>query len=90
MAAEPLPEAPNGEGKLTATQAYGLNFMNMVGTGPFVTIPLVLGSAHASNGYAGLFGYAAAGVLCILDSFIWAELGSTVRVLSRRLMYIHH
>merc|ERR1712166_750685 len=64
--------------KLSGTMAFALNFMNMFGTGPFITIPLVI-AASSPAGPQHLFGYGAAAVLCILDSLVWSELGSMVR-----------
>ncbi len=51
------------------------NVLNMIGIGPFVTIPLAL-SALAGPGV--LLGWIAGAVLCLCDGLVWAELGSTI------------
>jgi len=61
--------------KLTLAQACGLNTMNMFGTGPFITIPFVVGDIDPPGPHA-LFGYAMAAFACMNDSMIWSELGS--------------
>lgn len=56
-------------------QAVALNTLMMFGTGPFITIPLCISSTNPPGPYA-LIGYAIAGLACLCDSFIWAELGA--------------
>ncbi len=51
------------------------NVLNMIGIGPFVTIPLAL-SALAGPGV--LLGWIAGAFLCLCDGLVWAELGSTI------------
>ncbi|MDR6935594.1 amino acid permease [Luteibacter sp. 3190] len=51
------------------------NVLNMIGIGPFVTIPLAL-SALAGPGV--LLGWIAGALLCLCDGLVWAELGSTI------------
>ncbi len=51
------------------------NVLNMIGIGPFVTIPLAL-SALAGPGV--LLGWIAGAFLCLCDGMVWAELGSTI------------
>ena len=63
------------EHKLTLLQACAANTMNMFGTGPFITIPFVLAEMKPSGPHA-MLGYLVAGVICVCDSFTWAELGS--------------
>ena len=62
-------------GGLTLEQAFSLNALNMFGTGPFITIPLVLaGSTSGLSGPQNLIGYLLAAVLCVADSYVWGEL----------------
>ena len=55
--------------------ARGLNTLMMFGTGPFITIPFCIASTEPAGPQA-LIGYAIAGLACVCDSFIWAELGA--------------
>lgn len=45
----------------------------MIGIGPLITIPLVLGALH---GPLSLIGWGAGAVLALCDGLVWAELGS--------------
>ena len=54
-------------------QATALNMSNMIGIGPFITIPLLmtaLGGPHA------LLGWLVALVIVVADGMVWAELGA--------------
>lgn len=53
--------------------AVALNVISMVGIGPFITIPLVLGALH---GPLSLVGWIAGALLALCDGLVWAELGS--------------
>jgi amino acid transporter len=76
----------DGEGKLTAAdtslergigpwQATALNVTLIVGAGVFITIPLML--KDLPGPYA-LLPWLAAGVLILVDSLIWSELGAAL------------
>ena len=56
-------------------QATALNMSNMVGIGPFVTIPLILG---AMGGPQAMLGWVIGSVLAVCDGMVWAELASAV------------
>lgn len=62
--------------KLTLFEACAINTLNMFGTGPFITIPFLIAAAPHTPGPHALIGYALAAFACIMDSFIWAELGA--------------
>lgn len=51
------------------------NLLNMIGIGPFITIPLAL---SAMGGPQALLGWLLGAVLCLCDGLVWAELGSTL------------
>jgi amino acid transporter len=51
------------------------NILNMVGVGPFLTIPLALA---AMGGPQAMLGWILGAVLCLCDGLVWAELGSTL------------
>jgi len=70
-----LDSSDEDESTFTLMQAIALNTLMMFGTGPFITIPLCIASTNPPGPYA-LIGYAVAGLACICDSFVWAELGS--------------
>jgi amino acid transporter len=53
--------------------AVAINTITMVGIGPLITIPLVLGNLH---GPLSLVGWIAGAVLALCDGLVWAELGS--------------
>ena len=59
-----------GFGPLHAT---ALNISNVVGVGPFITIPLILG---AMNGPQALLGWIAGALLAASDGMVWSELGA--------------
>ncbi|HZO95094.1 MAG TPA: APC family permease [Candidatus Baltobacteraceae bacterium] len=53
--------------------ALAINVITMVGIGPLITIPLVLGALH---GPLSLIGWIAGALLALCDGLVWAELGS--------------
>ena len=53
--------------------AVAINVITMVGIGPLITIPLVLGALH---GPLSLIGWIAGALLALCDGLVWAELGS--------------
>lgn len=55
--------------------ALSANLLNMIGIGPFITIPLALA---AMGGPQALLGWLLGALLCLFDGFVWAELGSTL------------
>ena len=56
-------------------QATALNMSNMIGVGPFITIPLLM---SALGGPQALLGWLVALVIVIADGLIWAELGAAL------------
>lgn len=56
-------------------QATALNMSNMIGIGPFITIPLLM---TAMGGPQALLGWLAALVIVIADGMVWAELGAAL------------
>ncbi|GAB2516911.1 APC family permease [Nocardia heshunensis] len=54
-------------------QATTINMSQMVGIGPFVTIPLMVA---AFGGPQAVIGFVAGAVLALADGLIWAELGA--------------
>lgn len=56
-------------------QATALNIANMVGIGPFITIPLFLKSM---GGPQALIAWVVAAILVLCDGLVWSELGAAL------------
>jgi amino acid transporter len=56
-------------------QATALNMTNMVGVGPFITIPLIIA---AMNGPQCMLGWVLGSVLALCDGLVWAELAAAL------------
>jgi amino acid transporter len=56
-------------------QATALNMINMIGIGPFITIPLLL---SALGGPQAMLGWGVALVIVICDGMVWSELGAAM------------
>ncbi len=55
--------------------ATALNMIDMIGVGPFITIPLILA---AMGGPQAMIGWIAGAVIAISDGLVWAELGAAM------------
>ncbi|MGH9618319.1 MAG: hypothetical protein ACRD45_01230, partial [Bryobacteraceae bacterium] len=51
------------------------NMLAMVGVGPFLTIPLILG---AMGGPQALLGWIFGALISLCDGMVWAELGAAM------------
>jgi len=60
---------------LGLVQATGLNIANMVGIGPFITIPLFIA---AMSGPQAMIAWVLAAVLVLCDGLVWSELGAAI------------
>jgi amino acid transporter len=56
-------------------QATALNMSNMIGIGPFITIPLLM---SALGGPQALLGWLVAVIVTIPDGLVWSELGAAM------------
>jgi amino acid transporter len=56
-------------------QATALNMINMIGVGPFITIPLLM---TALGGPQALLGWIVALVIVICDGLVWSEFGAAL------------
>jgi basic amino acid/polyamine antiporter, APA family len=56
-------------------QATALNMINMIGVGPFITIPLLM---TALGGPQAMLGWLVALVIVICDGMVWSELGAAM------------
>jgi len=57
------------------TQATTLNMIDMVGVGPFITMPLAVAAA---GGPQAMLGWVLGAVLALCDGLVWAELGAAM------------
>jgi amino acid transporter len=55
--------------------ATALNMIDMIGVGPFITIPLII---VAMNGPQAMVGWILGAVLAVCDGLVWAELGAAL------------
>src|SRR5206468_12099099 len=56
-------------------QASALNMVNMIGVGPFITIPLLM---SALGGPQAMLGWIVAVLIAIADRMVWSELGAAM------------
>ncbi|RIK88335.1 MAG: amino acid permease [Planctomycetota bacterium] len=66
---------PHLERGLNLVHATSLNVANMLGAGPFITIPVLLA---AMGGPQAMLGWFVAMVVVMCDGLIWAELGAAL------------
>jgi APA family basic amino acid/polyamine antiporter len=57
------------------TSAIALNMTDMIGVGPFITLPLIVG---AMGGPQAMLGWIAGAIFALCDGLIWAELGAAL------------
>ena len=57
------------------TGATTLNMIDMIGVGPFITIPLIVA---AMGGPQAMLGWILGAVLVVCDGLVWAELGAAL------------
>ncbi|MBI3651373.1 MAG: amino acid permease [Acidobacteria bacterium] len=72
LADESATELIRGVGLKSATT---LNMIDMIGVGPFITIPLIIA---AMGGPQAMLGWIFGAVLVICDGLVWAELGAAM------------
>lgn len=72
MASHSTPHLTRGFGLLHAT---ALNMSNMVGVGPFITVPLLMATM---GGPQAMLGWATGALIVISDGLIWSELGAAL------------
>jgi len=80
-AAEQAPAAPGGAPGPPLIRGVGLvgatalNMIDMIGVGPFITIPLIV---SAMGGPQAMLGWVLGAVFAICDGLVWAELGAAL------------
>lgn len=55
--------------------ATALNMIDMIGVGPFITIPLIIA---AMGGPQAMIGWVAGAIIAMSDGLVWAELGAAM------------
>ncbi|MFL6213109.1 MAG: APC family permease [Blastocatellia bacterium] len=68
-------EAPHLLRRFGLLQATALNMSNMIGIGPFITIPLLM---SALGGPQAMIGWFIAVLIAIPDGMVWSELGASL------------
>ncbi|HEX3320874.1 MAG TPA: amino acid permease [Terriglobales bacterium] len=56
-------------------EATALNMIDMIGVGPFITMPLIVG---AMGGPQAMLGWFLGALLAVCDGLVWAELGAAM------------
>ncbi len=69
-----LPETPLVRG-IGLGSATALNMIDMIGVGPFITIPLIV---TVMGGPQAMLGWILGAVLAACDGLVWAELGAAM------------
>ena len=72
---EVAPDSPHLLRRFGLLEATALNMTNMVGIGPFITIPLLLSTL---GGPQAMLGWLVALIITISDGMIWSELGAAM------------
>ncbi len=72
---EPSPPSPQLVRRFGLLPATALNMTNMMGAGPFITIPLLM---SALGGPQAMLGWLLALVIVLCDGMVWSELGAAM------------
>lgn len=70
-----FPAAPHLAREVGLREATALNMIDMIGVGPFITIPLIV---HAMHGPQAMVGWVVGALLAMCDGLVWAELGASM------------
>src|SRR6201987_5162792 len=70
--AQGQPQLIRGMGLATATS---LNMLDMIGVGPFITMPLIV---SAMGGPQAMLGWILGAIFAMCDGMVWAELGAAM------------
>jgi amino acid transporter len=69
------PDQPHLHRRFSLLPATALNMTNMIGVGPFITIPLLM---TAMGGPQAMVGWIVALIIVICDGMVWSELGAAM------------
>lgn len=90
------PQRPNGNDQpapnelrrgLSTASALSLNVIDMVGVGPFITLPLIVG---VMGGPQAILGWLMGALLSLCDGLIWSELGTAYPEAGGSYAYLKH
>src|SRR5262245_52463942 len=70
-----LSSSPQLAREVGLREATALNMIDMIGVGPFITIPLII---HAMRGPQAMLGWILGALLAMCDGLVWAELGASM------------
>jgi basic amino acid/polyamine antiporter, APA family len=70
-----LPHPPQLAREIGLREATALNMIDMVGVGPFITMPLIV---HAMGGPQAMLGWILGAFFAMCDGQVWAELGASM------------
>ena len=70
-----MPGEPQLHRSLNLRGAVALNMLDMIGVGPFITLPLILA---AMGGPQAMLGWILGAGLALCDGMVWAELGAAM------------
>ncbi len=68
-------DAPHLHRELGLFEAITANMLEMIGVGPFLTIPLLLSTM---NGPQAMLGWLLGAIVAVCDGLVWAELGAAM------------
>jgi amino acid transporter len=69
------PDSPGLIRGMGLGSATALNMIDMIGVGPFITMPLIL---SAMGGPQAMLGWVVGALLAVCDGLVWAELGAAM------------
>jgi amino acid transporter len=78
MSGPPSSDAPDGTPLVRGVglvSATALNMTDMIGVGPFITIPLII---TAMGGPQAMLGWILGALFAVCDGLVWAELGAAI------------
>ncbi|MFM7603986.1 MAG: APC family permease [Prosthecobacter sp.] len=76
---------PETERRFGLLQATALNMSNMLGAGPFITIPALM---MTMGGPQSMLGWGVALIVALADGLVWSELGATLQKSGGSYVYL--
>ena len=72
---QPVGDTPHLIRGIGVSSATALNMIDMIGVGPFITLPLIV---SAMGGPQAMLGWILGAIFAICDGLVWAELGAAM------------